>query len=242
MKTAVDPQGDRDRLVAETERIKAAYGRRRCVDLYSWFSPGHLFIMQTRERRVLALLQALGLSRLAGRYILEMGCHTGYWLGEFVKWGARPENVMGIELLADNLAEARRTQAPGAGLVQANAARLPFAAAAFDLVLQSLLFTSILDPAVKQAVAQEMLRVMKPGGIILWYDYHVNNPWNPDVAGVKKAEIRALFPHCRVQLRRITLAPPLTRLLAPHSFLLCSLLEKIRVFNTHYLGVIRQTF
>ncbi len=124
--------------------------------------------------------------------------------------------------------------------MQANAAHLPFSPAAFDLVLQSLLFTSILDPAMKQAVAREMLRVLKPGGLILWYDYHVNNPWNPDVAGVKKNEIQALFPGCRVQLRRITLAPPLTRLLAPHSFLLCSLLEKLRVLNTHYLGVIRK--
>ena len=35
----------------------------------------------------------------------------------------------------------------------------------------------------KQAVAEEMLRVLKPQGLILWYDYHVNNPWNKDVRG-----------------------------------------------------------
>jgi hypothetical protein len=85
-----------------------------------------------------------------------------------------------------------------------------------------------------------MLRVVKPRGVILWYDYHVNNPWNPDVRGVKKQEIRHLFPGCRVDLQRLTLAPPLARRLAPYSFLLCCLLEKIPLLCTHYLGVIRR--
>jgi hypothetical protein len=71
---------------------------------------------------------------------------------------------------------------------------------------------------------------------ILRHDYLVNNPWNPDVRGVNKREIQDLFPGCRIKLQRATLA----RLLAPYSFLLCSLLEKIRIFNTHYLGVIRK--
>ncbi len=237
---ASEDQGARRRLAAETERIKAAYGRRQCGDLYSWFNPGHLFGMQQREWRVLELLQKLGLSPLGNRKILEVGCDTGYWLGEFIKWGAKPQNLTGIDLFADVLITARSVQASKVSLVQANAAYLPFAPASFDLVLQSTVFTSILDDAMKQVVAGEMLRVTKPRSLILWYDYHVNNPWNPDVRGVDKREIQALFPGCRLQLRRVTLAPPLARLLAPYSFLLCSLLEKLQILNTHYLGVIRK--
>jgi hypothetical protein len=89
-------------------------------------------------------------------------------------------------------------------------------------VLQSTVFTSILDVAMKQAVAGELLRVVKLKGLILWYDYHRNNPWNKDVRGVKSWEIHRLFPGCRITLQRVTLAPPLTRVLAPHSFLLGS--------------------
>jgi ubiquinone/menaquinone biosynthesis C-methylase UbiE len=235
-----ETHGDAARLAAETERIKAAYSRRQCGDLYSWFNPGHLFYIQERERRVLKLLTRLGLSLLADRKILEVGCGTGYWLGEFIKWGARPENLTGIDLFHEYLVEAQSTQSPKVGLIQANAAFLPFPSGTFDLVLQSMLFTSILDPAVKQVVAAEMLRVLRPGGFILWYDYHVNNPWNKDVQGVKKREIHRLFPDCQVKLQRITLAPPLSRLLAPYSFLLCSLLEKLRILNTHYQGFIRK--
>jgi len=229
-----------NRLAAETRRIKAAYGRRQCGDLYSFFNPGQLFYLQERERRVIKLLRHLGLSRLEGQKILEVGCYTGYWLGEFIKWGARPENLTGIDLFPEYLVEARSIQSPKVGLVQADAAFLPFASSMFDIVLQSMLFTSILDVAMKKVVAGEMLRVLKPRGLILWYDYHVNNPWNKDVRGVKKREIRRLFPGCRIKLQRVTLAPPLARFIAPHSFLLCAILEKLRILNTHYLGVIRK--
>jgi ubiquinone/menaquinone biosynthesis C-methylase UbiE len=236
-----DTQEDRSRLAAETERLQAAYERRQCGDLYSWFNPGHLFLMQERERRVLNLLQRLGLSRLADRKILEVGCGTGYWLNEFIKWGARPENLTGIDLLPERLATAQSILSAKVGLVQANAAHLPFSPEKFDLVLQSTVFTSILDAAMKRAVAEEMLRVLKPQGLILWYDYHCNNPRNKDVRGVRKREIHELFSGCRIELQRITLAPPLTRLLAPYSSQLCALLEKLRILNTHYLGVIRKS-
>jgi SAM-dependent methyltransferase len=234
----LDQQGESARLAAETERIKAAYGRRQCGELYSWFNPGHLFYIQERERGVLNLLKSQGLSRLPEQKILEIGCGTGYWLGEFIQWGARPENLTGIDLISEKLDTARSVLAVQVGLAQANAAYLPFPPGTFDLVLQSMLFTSVLDRAMKQAVAGEMLRVLKPRGHILWYDYFRNNPWNKDVRGVKKSEIYRLFPGCRFKLLRLTLAPPLARRLAPYSYLLCSFLEKLLFLNTHYLGII----
>jgi hypothetical protein len=90
----------------------------------------------------------------------------------------------------------------------------------------------------KRNIAKEMLRVLKNHGIILWYDFIYNNPKNPDVRGVKKKEIYELFPSV-IYLNRITLAPPITRLLAPYSYLACYLLEKVKIFNTHYLGIIK---
>jgi ubiquinone/menaquinone biosynthesis C-methylase UbiE len=92
----------------------------------------------------------------------------------------------------------------------------------------------------KQRIAKEMLRVLKPLGIILWYDFHMNNPRNPDVRGVKKKEIYELFPDCDIRLKRVTLAPPLARAIAPYSWLACYILEKIPLLRTHYLGVIRK--
>jgi SAM-dependent methyltransferase len=125
-------------------------------------------------------------------------------------------------------------------LIRANAASLDFPAGAFDLVLQATVFTSILDRELQARVAGEMMRVVKPGGLILWYDYYRDNPSNPDVRGVKRAEIHSLFPGCAIELERLTLAPPLARRVAPFSFLACFLLEKIPWLCTHYLGAIRK--
>ena len=93
----------------------------------------------------------------------------------------------------------------------------------------------------KEDVARQMLRVLKREGIILWYDYFVDNPQNPDVRGVRKKDIYDLFSDCKIYLKRITLAPPITRFLAPRSYLLSYLLESMRFLNTHYLGVIKKT-
>jgi hypothetical protein len=57
---------------------------------------------------------------------------------------------------------------------------------------------------------------------------------------VKTREIRELFPHCRIQLQRITLAPPLLRSLAPLSWMACYLLSKIPFLCTNVLGTIRK--
>jgi ubiquinone/menaquinone biosynthesis C-methylase UbiE len=230
-----------DAARAEEARIRAAYARREEADVrYSWCSPGYQFMMQQRERQVLALLRRYDCENLTAKTILEVGCGAGEWLRDFVKWGARPENITGIDLLADRVSKARRLCPPAVRIQCASAAQLPFSNEAFDLVLQSTVFTSILDADLKRRVAAEMMRVVKQDGFILWYDYHVNNPWNSDVRGVKRREIKRLFSSCRIELRRITLAPPFARLLAPYSYLACYLLEKFPPLCTYYLGVIRK--
>jgi ubiquinone/menaquinone biosynthesis C-methylase UbiE len=98
------------------------------------------------------------------------------------------------------------------------AANLNFSDAQFDLVLQSTLFTSVLDLQIKKQIATEMRRVVKPDGLILWYDCHMNNPRNTDVEGVKKREIYELFSGCSIEPECITLAPPINRLIAQYSW------------------------
>ncbi len=230
-----------DAARAEEARIRAAYERREQADTrYSWFNPAYQLMMQQCERRLLVLLSRCGFEELQFKTTLEVGCGTGHWLREFVKWGARPENVTGIDLLADRVSRARQLCPLGVRIHRASAAQLPFSSESFDIVLQSTVFTSILDEELRQRVAGEMMRVVKPDGLIVWYDYHVNNPWNPDVRGVKRREIYELFPSCQIDLERITLLPPLARALAPYSYLMCYLFEKFPPLCTHYLGVIRK--
>jgi hypothetical protein len=106
-------------------------------------------------------------------------------------------------------------------------------------VVQSTVFSSILDAAMRAAVAAEMARVLAPGGVILWNDFFVDNPRNRAVRGIRRREVAALFPGMDVELRRVTLAAPIARAVAPRSQLAASALEALRVLDTHYLGVIR---
>jgi len=227
-------------LRTEELRVRAAYSRRAVGDLYSRFNPGCLFMAQERERKFLKLLTQCGCTRLDKKEILEIGCGTGDLLREFVQWGANPENVTGIDIVPDRLLEAFRLCPDTMWIEQCNAAMLHFPDGYFDLVVQTTVFTSVLDSEIKRQIASEMVRVLKADGLIVWYDFHMDNPNNPDVRGVKACEIETLFPECEIHLERITLAPPVTRLLAPYSWQLCYLFSKVPWLCTHYAGVFRK--
>ena len=149
----------------EEARIRAAYGRREKDDArYSWFNSAYQFMVHQRERRLLAVLCRYEFADLQNKTILEVGCGTGAWLRDFVKWGAKTENVTGIDLLVDRLAKARRL-CPSAVRIQcASAAQLPFVDETFDLVFQATVFTSILNADLKRRVAAEMVRVVEATG------------------------------------------------------------------------------
>lgn len=239
----VDPARERgrvtgDRSRAEEARIRAAYARRGGAWRYDWGNSAYVFAMHDLERRLLAALRRSGLWPLGEKRVLDVGCGTGYWLHRLIAWGAQPERVAGIDLLRDRVGEAARLSPLPVGLSCGSALALPFRSARFDLVLQFMVFSSILDPDVRRGVADEMIRVLAPGGTILWYDFSVPNPRNGDLRPVRAAEIRRLFPGCAVELQRVTLALPLTRLVVPLSWTLCALLNLVPPLRTHYLGVI----
>ena len=225
----------------ELERLRSEYAQRRQrldgLDTYSLFNPGHLYMTQQRQRALLALLRREGLLPFAQQRMLEVGCGSGGVLREFLWYGATPASLHGAELLVWRVAEAKALT-PHVPVVQADGCHLPYADKSFDLVMQFTVFSSILDAATRAAVAAEMRRVVRPDGLILWYDFWLN-PRNPHTRGIRPAEIRTLFPACSYRFQRLTLAPPITRWMGRVSWPGCYLLEQLRILNTHYLVAIR---
>ena len=226
----------------EEDRIRAVYARRDAgASVRSRHAAaGDRYAVETRARRGVDLLARHGITRLEMQRILDVGCGAGFWLEEFVRWGADPSNLTGIDLVHDRVEDARRRAPVPVTVLAGNAASLPYPAANFDIVLQSTMFTSVLDDDLRWRIASEMVRVVRDDGLIVWYDFHVGNPWNPDVRAITRREIRRLFPDCVVRVERITLAPPLARLIAPWSVAACAVLEAVPLLCTHFLGSIRK--
>lgn len=223
---------DLERLRDEYENRAVRLGQ---SDLYSVFNPAYLYMLQQRQRAEIKTLSKNFLSSSDLR-ILEIGCGSGNILLEYLRYGARLDAMHGLDLLLDRVKEAKR-KLPSLQLTCSNGESIPYKDNAFDLVLQYTAFSSILDARVKRNMAGEMLRVLKPEGRIIWYDFWLN-PTNKQTKGIKPAEIRSLFPGCKYEFHKITLAPPIARRLVPLSWGLAHFLESLKLFNTHYLAII----
>jgi ubiquinone/menaquinone biosynthesis C-methylase UbiE len=227
----------------EEQRILQAYQRREAAGVdsrYSCFEFGSLSSLQQLERCLLSKLHTLGYAPLEGKRILEVGCGTGSWLQRFIMWQARPEDLFGVDLQESRIIKGRNNLPSSVTLKIGNASNLEFADESFDLVCQFTLFSSVLSVEMKRQIAREMTRVLKRDRHIVWYDFFMNNPFNPDVSGVGKREVKQLFAGCRPTFQRLTLAPPLSRRLGRISPLLCDLALRSHGLSTHYLAFLHK--
>jgi SAM-dependent methyltransferase len=168
--------------------------------------------------------------------LLDVGCGGGALLRYLYDFGAKPKDCFGVDVLEDVLRGAKELS-PNVGFFVASGGRLPFADETFDLVSQSLVFTSVLDPAIKREIASEILRVLRKGGRFVWYDFTYDNPQNPNVKGISRREIRELLPGCKLHFWRLTLAPPIGRITAALSPFLFHLLSQVPFLCTHCLCI-----
>lgn len=205
---------------------------------FTYKNLAHVFLLQERYRKTLILLRNAGYNPLTNVRILDIGCGDGAMLRQFTQWGAIPDRLSGIDLRPEPVEIARHLN-PNIDVRCGSAIELPWMDNSVDLVCQHTMFTSILSSEIKSRIAAEMVRVLKPGGAVLWYDFMYNNPTNPDVRGVTTKEIHSLFPDFELHLNRITLAPPIARRL-PESLLpiLYPVLVAIPILRTHYLGLL----
>ncbi len=221
----------------ELEAIRRRYERRAALpaDRYSRFNRDVLAGAHERQRVLISILSARGIRSLAGLDLIEIGCGAGGNILELLELSAEPERIVGNDLLPDRLERARRLLPGAVRLFPGDASALQFGEASFDIVYQSTVFSSILDDALQRRLAAAMWRWTRPGGGVLWYDFTVNNPWNPDVGGVPLRRIRELFPGGHLLARRVTLAPPIARLVVRLHPSLYSVLNRITWLRTHAL-------
>ena len=223
----------------EIDRIRAEYDRRAAAhelnERYSPLNPSVYLAVQERQRAIIHCLKNLLQVPLADTKILEIGCGMGGNLRELIQLGAQPVYITGNDLMPDRIEIARELLPGGVKLLAGNALELDLPERSFDVVVQSTVFSSILDGDVQSRLANRMWSLLKPGGGILWYDFTFNNPRNPNVRGVTLARARELFPQGTFYSRRVTLAPPISRRVVRIHPSLYSLFNLCPFLRTHLL-------
>jgi malonyl-CoA O-methyltransferase len=134
--------------------VREAYAR--LADGY--LPEAHNPFMRLEEATMLALLPDV-----AGKAALDVGCGTGRYLRILRERGAA--TTVGLDLSPEMLSKARGL----APLARADLRALPVATARFEVVTSGLAIGHVAELAV--AVA-EMARVLVPGGLLLYSDFH----------------------------------------------------------------------
>ncbi len=206
-------------------------------DRYSLLRPDVWHTVQERQRALLQLFARLRITDLSALTLLEVGCGAGGNLLELLRLGFAPQHLTGVELLPARCAHARSVLPAGVTLIEGDALRIDLPAQSQDIVFAATVFSSLLDDAFQHALADAMWRWLRPGGGVLWYDFAFDNPRNADVRGMPMARVRSLFPQAAtIDVRRVTLAPPLARAATRLHPALYPLLNAVPWLRTHRLA------
>ena len=222
----------------EVSAVRERYRRRKSASVQSLYDPLRASVymdQQERERILIERILRPHLSPLQNKRLLEIGCGNGLNLLNLLRLGFRPENLVANELLAERIRVARDLLPQKVSILEGDASKLSLPADSFDAVLQSTVFTSVLDDGYQKQLAQTIWRLVKPGGGVIWYDFIYDNPKNPDVRGVPLRRIRKLFPHSDVESWRVTLAPPVARGVTALHPGLYGLFNSIPLLRSHLL-------
>jgi len=235
----LDRDPEREREQERIARVYRGWHGGTALARYAWHRPD-IVLQQAMRARVLARMLADSLGTdLAHVHVVDVGCGTGGFLRQLIDWGATPAHLTGTELQQDRLDLAAPRTASGVrwhcGALSA------LGAGSANLIAAHTVFSSILDQEVRQQLAADMWRVLKPGGWSLVFDFRYNNPKNPHVRRVTRDELDSFWPGERQQYRTLLLAPPISRALAGMPALVTETLAALAPpLRSHFLYMVQK--
>jgi SAM-dependent methyltransferase len=225
---------------AEIAAIERRYARRREIGSSQRYSPLDSYVFQSEQEKDAAIVRWLMTSGLSTRVsratLLEIGCGHGINLLRFLRFGFRPHHIAGNELLPDRLEAAREVLPPSIRLISGDATTLDLAEERFDVVCLFTVLSSILDDDFQQRLAARAWSLVRPGGGVLCYDFIYNNPANGDVRRVSTHRLRELFPGADASFQKLTLAPPIGRLVTRWWGGAYTVLRQVPALRSHVLA------
>lgn len=123
--------------------------------------------------------------------VLDVGCGDGESLLLYLQMGFQVENLHGIDIWDELIASAKKRLA-SIDFICGDARNTEFENGFFDLVTESTMFLQITDNVLAKEIAQEMIRVLKPGGHLVITDWTMDKKDGSYLA-VNKKRISHLF-------------------------------------------------
>jgi SAM-dependent methyltransferase len=209
----------------------------------AWNPLGNEVELWHRVRLFLALCAALKKIPipLVEAKILDVGCGVGRSTRALLEFGAKPENVLGIDIRPSAIALAESVNPAVPMRVVKGFEDWP-PAGTFDLCMQCTVFSSIRGIDLRMALAEMMEKMVAQGRYIFWWDLVVAN----NFAGGDPLDPRSLFKHSEIiTCRRLSLYPPIaeafrykSRGMDPLTWILQRL---VGYPSTHYAALLRKT-
>lgn len=132
-----------------------------------WFLKTETWRVHVLERAMADLVRLIPRRLPSYDVVVDVGCGSGYSLPKLAQ-RFLPRELVGVDIDAEMLASARR-EAEKAGLdvrlVEASSTRMPLPDNHADLLFCHQTFHHLVE---QEAALQEFLRVLKPGGILLF--------------------------------------------------------------------------
>lgn len=243
---------ERDRIKTMYKKLSSSAWAKR----WTYLNDTALHIYQERERLILRTIKKYGHSDIRSKVILDIGCGNGWMLQEFVKYGADPTKLHGIDIRDEAIHSAVFNGKFGHNIhfLMADALNIPYADSVFDVILVFTLFSSIPNISQRYGIAIEIMRVLKPGGIAIVYDMNANvkNPLkriplirrmfshNPNMKIITKKEMKDMFSKCNLEFKTLTTHWYLLAPVLRFSRFIAVILDMIPLLQTHYLITIRK--
>lgn len=239
MDAQLDQRNEQEREQDRIARVYRGWHGGAALARYAWHRPDIVLQQAMRARVLSRMLVATVGTDLANLRVVDVGCGTGGFLRQLIDWGATPAHLTGTELQQDRLDLAAPRTAPG---VHWHCGALSvLAAGSADLVAAQTVFSSILEPGLRQQLAADMWRMLKPGGWGMVFDFRYNNPKNPHVRRVTREELDGFWPGERQHYQTLLLAPPISRALAGLPALVTETLATIAPpLRSHFIYMVRK--
>ena len=124
--------------------------------------------------------------------VLDVGCGSGGSLLNFLKYEFQPENLFGIDILEERVAEGV-SKYPNLALTLGDASKMGYESDFFNIVLESTMFLQLTDEDLARKIGAEMIRVTKPGGHLILADWRYGKPRDKRFSPMNRRRIAKLF-------------------------------------------------